>query len=107
MRKVFTSSLWTISAIGIFAILSSDVAELRAQTGSLTIEDPFVRISVFADKGAINEIIHKPSGINLRSRTTGAFRQIWSMNVTASDGATFQVGASSTTTFAGSVRSRS
>lgn len=82
------------------AALASSTGGLRAQSGSLVVENAAVRISVFADKGALNEIVHKPSGVNLRSRGTGAFRQIWSMNYSSPEG-TVQVGPSDTTTFSG------
>ena len=94
-RRRATTSLWVL------VCLAGSAAQLPAQPGSLVIENQFLRISVFADKGALNEIVHRPSRINLRSKTAGAFRQIWSMNVSAPDGTTFQAGSANATTFSG------
>ena len=101
--------LWVLAALTFVAIvippliLSRAIASLQAQSGSLTLENQQVRISVFADRGGLNEIVHKPSGLNLRTRTTDAFRQIWSLNFSLPDGSSVQVDNAHTTTFRSSV----
>src|SRR5258708_1972474 len=92
-----------ITLLWISASLLISVAHLHAQSGSLVIENPLMKISVFADKGALNEIVHKPSGVNLRSKTNGAFRSIWNLSLSYPGGVSVAVDSTNTTSFRGSV----
>ena len=106
MQTTTTLARLAIGAVLIawFMVVSGDRGTLHAQA-SLTIENQVLKISVFADKGGLNEIIHKTSGINLRTRTAGAFRVIWSMNLTLADGTDVSLDNNRTTSFTGSVKS--
>ena len=90
------------SMIGVLAALATSVAPSDAQS-VLAIENSAMRISVLPDKGGLNELIHKPSGINLRNRTTGASKSIWNIKLTQSDGTAITLSNASAATFKGSV----
>src|SRR5438552_13861791 len=104
MRKLVTP-LCAFTLLATLAVLSSDVAVLHAQSGVVVLENQFMRISVSASKGALNEILHKPSGVNLRNSTNGAFQLIWGMKVDLPDGTSYQMSNADTTSFASSVSS--
>jgi len=78
------------------------VAPLYPQS-VLAVENQFMRISVFADKGGLNEIIHKPSGVNLRNRANGASKGIWSMKLSSSSGSIVYVNSAKAATFKGAL----
>jgi hypothetical protein len=87
----------------ILVILALWTARMASEAGTLAIENPAMRISVSSGNGTLNEIIHKPSGVNFRSRTNGAYRQIWTLCLASTNGGSVQFGAANASSFTGKV----